>query len=327
MSEAEELSEKRAAAARKRWAGDPHPLFLYEPGESPQTIAWINVRRYGLQGMAECPRVWPAGELASEEEIYGYWGGGTFELLGRGALANGQPGPILKRRTLRLDGASKPFSGELAAASGAVAVAAPSAADPMSPYLMMMAEDRREARAREERRDAEMRAADERRQARDEERARASTTLLVQGLQVVASIVATVINRPAPLPPAPGPDLMPLLAQLIPKPDSGDALEKLGKVLEIAEKVKGGKETESLGELMAGFGQAAAGIAEMQRTAPAGSPAAGGRPLPLPGQAPQPQIAPTHAPAAHAPASHVNGNGAPYVDTSEIENLDSAAAS
>jgi hypothetical protein len=264
-------AEKRAAEKQAREASLGHPLFPTEPGEKPVAIAWIQLRRYGEQGPVDHQRVWPASEIQGQETIYQLFGGGVYEIWGRAPLPNGLPGSIVKKRHLTLDGPSRPFGGTAAQAASFAAptVASPSGGggDRMDVFLHMMADDRREARARAERQEAEARAAEERRQARDEERSRQMTTLLVNALTIGAGIVTTILNRPPPPPAEKGPDLMPLLAQLIPKPDAADPLDKLGKVLEIAEKVHPKKgATESLPELLAGFGHAMEGIAQVEHT-------------------------------------------------------------
>jgi len=260
------LSEKRSDAAKARWQGDAHPLFLYEAGERPQSIGWINVRRYSINGPVDSQRVWPATELQSDEDLFQLFGGGSYELLGRASLPTGQPGAIVKKRRMMLEGPPKPFASEQVSESSHAAAGqtATPGHDVLTIMMTMAAEDRRDARAREERREAESRAAEERRMAREEERSRKSTELVVHGLGVVAGLVTAIINRPAaPVAPA-GPDLMPLLAQLIPKPDGNDPLEKLSKVLEIAKKIGPAEKTESIPELLQGLGEAMSGFAQVE---------------------------------------------------------------
>src|SRR5579864_7937210 len=91
---------------------DAHPLFMWEEGERIIPIAWINVRRYTSAGPVDAPRVWPAEELRTEDDIYSLFGGGTYELLGRNVLPGGGPGQLIRRRRLTLEGAPKPFVGE-----------------------------------------------------------------------------------------------------------------------------------------------------------------------------------------------------------------------
>ena len=315
----EELSAKRSAAAHSRWAKEQaqaHPLFPCEEGEKPTPIAWIQLRRYGVHGPVDCQRVWPAAELTCEDDLFQYFGGGVYELWGRAPLPNGQPGAIVKRRKITFEGLSKPFAGteqvDHGASPSSSAAAAPTGDGRMDLFLAMMAEDRRDARAREERREAENRAADERRQAREDASRAQTTTLMVQGLQAVASFVAAIIARPPPPAPPPGPDLMPLLAQLIPKPDTGDAMDKVKKILEVAEKLKPETpaKTESLTDLMSGFGQAMGGIAQMEQmrieAAKAGALAPGlpgGQESPAPGAA---------TPAAVPREAHGNPTGNGY---------------
>ena len=262
------LSEKRAAAAHARWSVEAHPLFLYEPGERPAAIGWINLRRYTNSGPVDCPRVFPAAELTSEQDIFSMFGGGTFELLGRSSLPNGAAGAIVKKRRLSLDGRPRPFAGGPDEYSQAPEAQSGGGMDPMmSIFLAQMQEDRRAAAAREERRDIEARAEAERRQQREDSARQQSTALIVQGLQVAATLVSSMLNRPAPPPAPPGPDLMPLLAQLIPRPQTTDPIDQATKLLAFAKEAAPAaapEKTESLGDLLAGFGQAAQGIGMLE---------------------------------------------------------------
>jgi hypothetical protein len=307
-------AEKRAAQARARADVNAHPLFPAEFGEKPVAVAWVQIRRYTENGPIDHQRVWPAGELQGQDDIYQFFGGGAYELWGRAALPNGTPGAIVKKVRLTLDGPPKPFAGQAQAGALAAASAAggvpPSAQshDRLDFMLQMMAEDRREARMREERRERESREERERQLARDEQRSREQSTLMVQGLQVAAGIVSAILARPPPPAPPPGPDLMPLVAALIPKPDNADPLDRLSKVLDIAKKVNPEKSTESLPELMNGFGQAMSGLAQVEASRiEAAKHGLLGAPVSLPGSSPAPATAATANGNAHpterAPAS------------------------
>jgi hypothetical protein len=311
-------AEKRAAAARARLEAVGHPLFPTEPGEKAVPIAFIQIRRYTEQGPVDHQRIWPAAEITGQDDIFQMFGGGAYELWGRAALANGLPGGIVKRIRLTLDGLPRPFTVASQATAlaavhgGGAAVAQP--ADRYEMFLHMMREDRREARDRMERQEADARAADERRIARDEQRSSQMTQIIATGLQAVVGIVTAVLSRPAP--PPQEDRLMPLLAQLIPKPEKVDELAQLHKVMEIAEKLhpkKGG--TESLSDLVAGFGQAMSGVAQLEH---ARIEAAEKGLVPVhiamaqqPGQAPTDAQQPQQAPAQPSPAPGLNGNVPP----------------
>lgn len=248
---------------------DAHPLFLWEEGERIQAIGWINVRRYTATGPVDSPRVWPASELLSDEDLYALFGGGSYELLGRNSLPNGQPGQVIRRRRLMLEGPPKPFSGETpqpqAAAAPAAGAMGSSAFDLL---LAQMREDRHEARQREERRDAEMRAAEERREARELQRSQTTIQLVTGALGAFVPLVQAIITRPpppAPAPPAPS-GLETMVSTLLANKLGENPLENIKKVLEVAKELKpeAPVKTESLPELLQGFGEAAVGIAQLE---------------------------------------------------------------
>jgi hypothetical protein len=253
------LSEKRSAAAKVRWDNQGHPLFLYEPGEKADPIAFINVRRYGPNGPVDHQRVWPAAELMGEDDIFSMFGGGSYELVGRKAMPNGSPGNIVRKRRLMLEGDPKPFTGEAPGSRGeALAVAAP-AHDPMAGFLAIMAEERRERRAEDQRRDE-----------REAARSAQITQLLVGALGTVGSIVTAVLSRPQPMP-QPMPDIagafqagMAAISQFLPKPDTSDPLDRVAKILEVAKAIKPEDKGESVGDFMAGVGQAMQGFAQVE---------------------------------------------------------------
>lgn len=254
---------------------DAHPLFLWEEGERIIPIGWINVRRYTAQGPVDCPRIWSAEELRSDDDVFTLFGGGTYELLGRNALPNGQPGQVVRRRRLMLEGASKPFSGEQPSQAQATAAgaAAPMGTTSLDLMVAMMREDRREAREREERRDAQMRDAEERREAREAQRSQSTVQLVTGALGIVAPVLQAIITRPAPVPPPAPPSaadaLLPLLQNLLANKLGENPLENLKKVFEVAKELRPDPEppqkSESLPELLQGFGQAAAGIAQLEQ--------------------------------------------------------------
>ncbi len=306
MSE-QSLSDKRAAAANARWARENpgHPLFLYDAGEKAEPIGWINLRRFGVNGPVDCQRVWPANELTSEDQIFTMYGGGAYEIIGRIALADGTPGRGVKKRRLTLEGPSRPFSGEEQAFVG---TSAPAAAAPATSGLelimAMMAQDRQEARAREDRLAADRRAEDERREARETAARQASANMLVQGMGIVSTIVTAVLTRPAATSPAA--ELLPLLTKLLPEPDRSDPLEKLGKILDVAKKMQPEPKAESMGDFLEGLGPVIGGVAQLeelrQRAHKEGIPS----PIPPPG-APAPSSPPPPPPQGPPMPEQLNG--------------------
>ncbi|HXK19954.1 MAG TPA: hypothetical protein VNG33_19220, partial [Polyangiaceae bacterium] len=86
-----------------------HPLFpLHEDAPEdaePADVHFIVVTRREVEGVMTAPRIFKADELTSEGELFGLYGGGTYELLGRGA----NNARIVARRSLKLPGASKPM--------------------------------------------------------------------------------------------------------------------------------------------------------------------------------------------------------------------------
>ena len=318
------LSDKRAAAANARWARENpgHPLFLYDANEKAEPIGWINLRRYGVNGPVDCQRVWPSNELVSEDQIFSMYGGGVYELIGRLALPDGTPGRGVKKRRLTLEGPSRPFSGEEQAHVGtsAPAAAAPAGMGTFEMMMAMMAEDRREARARDERASADRRAEEERREAREAAARQATAQLLVQGFGVVSTIVTAVLSRPAA--PSMGAELMPLLAKLVPEPDRSDPLEKLGKILDVAKKMQPEAKEEGVSDFMAGLGQVLQPVAALedlrQRAAREGIPS----PLPQPGGPPSSAPPPMQTPPPGHVPEQLNGDAGPY-DSGEAATLSS----
>jgi hypothetical protein len=259
------LSEKRSAAAKARWDNQAHPLFLYEPGErAAEPIAFINIRRYGANGPVDHQRVWPAVELQTQDDIYAFFGGGVYELIGRRALPNGTPGNIVRKQRLTLDGPQKPFVGTAQAdgmAGGQVQAASGGQGQgyQFATLMAMMADERRERRI-----------ADERRQEREELRAGQHMQLMVTALGSVTSLVAAIINRPAPPPPQ-MPDIagtfqagMQAMAAVLPKHDTTDPIERVAKILEVAKQIKPDEKGESVGDFMNGLGQAMTGFAQVE---------------------------------------------------------------
>jgi hypothetical protein len=299
-----EMREKARLGWEKRRAGatgpEPHPLFpLYEDERLPAEIAWINLVRYeDARGPVDCPRTHPASELPDEATILQLYGGGIYEIRGRERAPSGGAGRIIKVRRVTLDGPSKPFSGQLSIAATGTgpgpAAGSPAAMDPFALSLAMMQENAREARA-----------AEERRMAREEQRTQQQTAMLMTGVQavvgLVGSIVTAILTRPQPAPvPPPDPAAMmaaaatmaqtqvQTLLSVMPKPDSSDPLEKLARVVEVADRIKGGTgKGESLGEFMEGLGNAAQGFAAVEHARMEAAKAGLTAP-PVPGSMPPP---------------------------------------
>lgn len=254
----------RGAARAEAFA---HPLFPAEVGEKPVPIAWLQLRRYTENGPIDHQRMWPASEIQGPDDIFQWFGGGHYEIWGRAPQPNGSPGAIVKKVRLTLDGPSKPFVA-IASSAAPLSPAAAGGTSATDTFMQLMMADRAEQRAREDRAEERRMREDERRQAREEQRSAQTMALFGQALGALGGIVTAILQRPpppAPAPPPPGPDLMPLLARLIPEAKGGDELERLGKLLDVAKKVTPEKgATESLPELLSGFGEAMGGIAAME---------------------------------------------------------------
>jgi hypothetical protein len=276
------VSDHMSRMAQRRWTagkakqaiheamtgGEPHPLFPTEPGEPIPQIEWINIARFEKGGTVDCLRVFPAGELTTLDDLANMYGGGSYELRGRCSGSSGQPGPMVRRARYKIDGRSLPFTGEddggqqdpgqLPAAAGALG---PSAMDPMVMFMTMMKESQAEARAAGERQTAMLVAM------MTQSGQQQSATM-----SAMATIMASAMNAGSK-----GPDVGSLLtavsgmssaqvqafASMVPRPDTSDPIEKIAKLMEVAKAMKG--DEDSLSALMGGFGQAAAGIAEIER--------------------------------------------------------------
>ena len=269
-------SRARAAQAMKEAmsGGEPHPLFPTEPGESIPQIDWINLARFEKRGTVDCPRVFAAAELVGLDDIANMYGGGSYELRGRCSGSSGQPGPMVRRQRVTIDGPSIPFTGEDAPAE---VMAQPVGGTPMDPVVMFMTMMKESA--------AEARAAGERQNAMLIAMMTQSAQQQQASMQAMASIMAAAMQQGGK-----GPDLAGLLtafaamssgqlqavAQFLPKGESRDPIESIGKLVEVAKAIKG--DEDSLTSLMAGFGQAANGIAELERAAAAARAAQNGQP-------------------------------------------------
>jgi hypothetical protein len=259
------LAFKRHAQAK---AGVEHALFPTAEGERIPDIQWIQVRRIEPgRGPVDAGRIFPADEIRSQEDLHLLFGGGVYELWGRAAASSGGPGIKLKTERITLDGESIPFSG-VEAVEAPPAPGANGHYDPMTAMMQQLAEDRRESRAQ-----------DQRRQEREEARSAQNMQLFMQGITALTGVVTAMISRPQPAPQ----DVSGLLTAaasmassqvnaliaVLPKPQQGDSLDQLSRVLDVAKKVQGKEEnTETLADVMQGFGAAAAGIAQLEATRP-----------------------------------------------------------
>lgn len=119
---------------------EPHPLFLLEEGddqdEEPPEVGAIHVRRLGAGGWLTHPRTFEPHELQSLEQLHMMCGGGTYELIARGASRQ----RISAKRTFTLPGAPLPFAGngEPAASAPASAPSLPAGADPNTAMFLAM---------------------------------------------------------------------------------------------------------------------------------------------------------------------------------------------
>jgi hypothetical protein len=301
-------AKARAANAHARDAlsgGEPHPLFPTEPSEPIPRVEWINIARFERRGTVDCPRVFAAEELTSLDDISNMYGGGSYELRGRCSGTLGQPGPLVKRVRYKIDGRSLPFISEEEsdAEEGNAPAPAPSASastpDPMMMFIAMMKESAAEARASSDRQMQLLVAM----MAQSQQQQTAS-------MQAIAQLMTAALTAKGD-----GPDVAALLTaaasmssaqlaavtSLMPRPQSSDPLDQLGKMLEISKAVgAGGGKSDSLTDLLAGFGQAAAGIAELER-AGAASKAAASQPAPATQAPPPPEPEPEPLPLPPPP--------------------------
>jgi hypothetical protein len=325
---AADVSEHMSNLAQRRWAkgraaqamreamtgGEPHPLFPTEPGEPIPQIDWIAIARFEKRGTVDCPRIYPASELTTLDDIANMYGGGNYELRGRCSGASGQPGPMVRRARYTIEGRSYPFTGEDAAGAegeAAQAQAAP-AMDPIVLFMTMMKESQAEARAAGERQMQLLVAM-----------MTQSAQQQTSSMQAMASIIGAAMGSNK------GPDLGTMLtavagmssaqlqafAQMMPRPDTSDPIERMGKLMEVAKAMKG--DQDSLTSLMSGFGQAAAGIAELERASAAAKAAGAQSPAQ---QQQQPAAA---AEQQQQPPAQANGHAPPAMGRrSEAEMLE-----
>lgn len=116
-----------------------HPLFPL-PEDAPEDaepadVYFIVVTRREIDGLFTAPRIFKADELTSEGELFGLYGGGSYELLGRGP----NNARIVARRSLKLPGASKPMFDAPEVESAPKPQAAPPALDPTRIMALLQA--------------------------------------------------------------------------------------------------------------------------------------------------------------------------------------------
>ena len=88
-----------------------HPLFPFEDDEEPKEIAFIQVIRHEDGRSKQVPRMFRADELQSLQDIHALFGGGLYELWGRGRSINDPQrcGRIASVRRYEIAGISKPL--------------------------------------------------------------------------------------------------------------------------------------------------------------------------------------------------------------------------
>lgn len=86
-----------------------HPLFPGNDDDDPETpspeVCYILVNRREAAGVVTAPHVYGASDLTSLEQLHALYGGGIYELVGRGP----NNARIVARRSYNLAGASKPL--------------------------------------------------------------------------------------------------------------------------------------------------------------------------------------------------------------------------
>lgn len=132
---------------------EAHPLFLPEDDEDPVPVDEIQISRVEQGQQVFYPRMYPASELTSLEQITAELGGGTYILVARHEKR------ISTRRKIVLPGKSKPMYDEGRQEKEEIKPQAQPAIDPMSammggqqgimPILMMMFQQQNQAADRQ----------------------------------------------------------------------------------------------------------------------------------------------------------------------------------
>jgi hypothetical protein len=89
-----------------------HPLFPLDEDADPETenpnVQYISVCRWETGNKVTAPRMYRANELTTLEQLFADYGGGKYELLGRGP----DNSRIIAKRSYSLPGPSKPMFAE-----------------------------------------------------------------------------------------------------------------------------------------------------------------------------------------------------------------------
>lgn len=107
---------------------EAHPLFpQHEDEDEPRQVDFIQVTRFEATGLVWAQRVFAASEIQSLQDLFNFFGGGSYELIARAKTETGKCGLITDRARYPLDGPPRPLSGApppMAPIAGAPAPAA-----------------------------------------------------------------------------------------------------------------------------------------------------------------------------------------------------------
>jgi hypothetical protein len=226
-----------------------HALFPFDDDEEPKEIAFIQVIRHEDGRSKQVPRMFRADELTSLQDIFNLFGGGLYELWGRGPGKHpDRPGRIAANRRYEIAGLSKPLVDDGSSTAGAAAVAAPPPAtvfaapvpaaggpptDVMGMFMQMQMNMFQVQQA------AQREAAEERRRA--DERARQDSQ---QMFQMLAQTQATSMQG-----------MMGVLTAVVSRTgDGGGGPEAMGKYVELFSKMGIMAKAEGAGEVAEGGG-------------------------------------------------------------------------
>lgn len=96
---------------------ESHPLFPLDEDADPDSetpnVQFISVVRWEMGNKVTAPRMYRANELTTLEQLFADYGGGKYELLGRGP----DNSRIIAKRSYSLPGPSKPMFAEQQASS------------------------------------------------------------------------------------------------------------------------------------------------------------------------------------------------------------------
>ncbi len=116
---------------------DAHPLFLPEDDDEPVSVSEIQICRVEQGQQVYYPRIFPASEMMSLEQVHAELGGGQYIIIAR------HEGKISSKRKYVIPGKSKPMYDEgrqekETPAPATTTVPVPPGADPMMSMIMMM---------------------------------------------------------------------------------------------------------------------------------------------------------------------------------------------